>query len=147
MSNDPRVYFAAERTMLAWVRTGISIQGVGFLVAKFGLFLQLLGYRGLQIGGQHISMFIGVMFVLVGSGSIAWSAWQQRRFVATLSSDQLPPRHSPWSGIGLATVLAVLGFLLAIYLSITSQIAPHEAGEASPRLSSTGLLRNLAKGG
>ncbi|MBP8139351.1 MAG: DUF202 domain-containing protein, partial [Burkholderiales bacterium] len=25
MDNDPRVFFAAERTLLAWVRTGIAV--------------------------------------------------------------------------------------------------------------------------
>ncbi|MFY8202182.1 MAG: YidH family protein, partial [Pirellula staleyi] len=38
---DPRIYFAAERTLLAWLRTGIAIIGLGFLVARFGLFLAL----------------------------------------------------------------------------------------------------------
>ena len=41
-SNDPRVYFAAERTLLAWMRTGITVIGLGFVVARFGLFLQIL---------------------------------------------------------------------------------------------------------
>ncbi len=33
---DPRVFFAAERTLLAWVRTGLGLVGMGFVVAKFG---------------------------------------------------------------------------------------------------------------
>src|ERR1039457_708519 len=37
---DPRVYFAAERTFLAWIRTGLGLIGVVFAVAPFGLFLR-----------------------------------------------------------------------------------------------------------
>jgi len=37
---DPRVYFAAERTLLAWIRTGLAMMGFGFVVARFGLFLR-----------------------------------------------------------------------------------------------------------
>ena len=33
-SNDPRVHFAAERTLLAWVRTGLAMMGFGFVVAE-----------------------------------------------------------------------------------------------------------------
>ena len=33
--NDPRVYLAAERTFLAWVRTSISLMGFGFVIARF----------------------------------------------------------------------------------------------------------------
>ncbi len=35
-------YFAAERTLLAWVRTGLAMMGFGFVVARFGLFLREL---------------------------------------------------------------------------------------------------------
>ena len=45
MSNDPRVYFAAERTLLAWVRTGIAIMAMGFVSSRFGLFLALQAFE------------------------------------------------------------------------------------------------------
>ena len=48
MLSDPRVFFAAERTLLAWVRTGLTIMAFGFVVARFGLFLRLLA-------AQHVA--------------------------------------------------------------------------------------------
>ena len=39
---DPKDFMAAERTLLAWVRTGIALMGFGFVVARFGLFLREL---------------------------------------------------------------------------------------------------------
>ncbi len=33
---------AAERTYLAWIRTGLALMGFGFVVARFGLFLKQL---------------------------------------------------------------------------------------------------------
>ena len=40
---DPRLYFAAERIFLAWIRTGLALMGFGFVVARFGLFLRNRG--------------------------------------------------------------------------------------------------------
>ncbi|HEU4707865.1 MAG TPA: DUF202 domain-containing protein, partial [Methylophilaceae bacterium] len=40
--SDPRVFFATERTLLAWIRTGLTVVALGFVVARFGLFLTLL---------------------------------------------------------------------------------------------------------
>lgn len=44
---DLRDYLAAERTFLAWIRTGLALMGFGFVAARFGLFLeriQLVGH-------------------------------------------------------------------------------------------------------
>ncbi len=69
---DPRVYFAAERTLLAWIRTGITIMAFGFVVARFGLFLRLLRAEG----GQHVppgglSPYLCAALVLIGVVAIA----------------------------------------------------------------------------
>ncbi len=42
---DPRVRFAAEGTLLAWMRTGLALMGFGFVVARFGLFLREISNR------------------------------------------------------------------------------------------------------
>src|SRR5271155_1238146 len=67
-SDDPRIYFAAERTFLAWIRTGLGLMGVGFAVSRFGLFL-----REMQAGEAHstirttgFSVYTGVALVALG---------------------------------------------------------------------------------
>jgi putative membrane protein len=48
LTGSPSDYLAAERTFLAWIRTGPALMGFGFVVARFGLFLQ-----SLQMGKPH----------------------------------------------------------------------------------------------
>jgi len=41
-----RLHQANERTMLAWIRTGIALMAFGFAIARFGLFLRQLAAVG-----------------------------------------------------------------------------------------------------
>jgi putative membrane protein len=42
---DPRQLQANERTLLAWVRTGLALVTFGFVVAGIGAWLRMLGDR------------------------------------------------------------------------------------------------------
>jgi putative membrane protein len=114
--NDPRVYFAAERTLLAWLRTGIAVMGVGFLVARFGLFLRMIRHETQAVQPQWTTTLLGVGFVLLGALGIAVAGVQFMRFLRTLGKSDRPPDY--WIGLGLwyAFIMAALGLVLAGYL-------------------------------
>jgi len=65
--DDPRVYLAAERTLLAWLRTGLGLIGVGFAVARFGLFLRELQPEKVRAAhATGLSAWAGVALVALG---------------------------------------------------------------------------------
>src|SRR5258706_3461693 len=89
MLSDPRVFFAAERTLLAWVRTGLTIMAFGFVVARFGLFLRLLAAQHVPTSAvvqapYDVSNIVGIRLVLVGTACMILGAFQHQSYVKTL---------------------------------------------------------------
>ena len=70
-SAKAREHLANERTLLAWIRTAIALMGMGFVVARFGLFVRQLAVVNSQAdpGTPRFSTVIGVG--LVAGGLIA----------------------------------------------------------------------------
>ena len=58
--NDPRVFLAAERTLLALNRTSLSLMAFGFLIERSGLFLQMLKSGALGSPESQFSFWIGL---------------------------------------------------------------------------------------
>jgi putative membrane protein len=100
--NDPRVYFAAERTLLAWVRTGLAMMGFGFVVARFGLFLRELAT---ERGGLPFGVIVNIV-----------AATSHLRTVRMLNLDQPIAFRRLSLGIIVALVLGLLGLVVAFYL-------------------------------
>lgn len=117
--DDPRVYFAAERTLLAWIRTGITTIGLGFVVAKFGIFLRYIAPHDDAFAHKHgLSLAIGIIMVALGTLTCLGAATQFRRFTKTLSAQERPPHWSPSFAGWIAYAMSVGGLMLAIYLAM-----------------------------
>ena len=120
---DPRVFLAAERTLLAWIRSGLTVMGLGFVVAKFGFFLTLMSgatAASFQARQPHwLSMAIGVGLLLLGASVIVGALQNHRLYVRTLPAEDVPKLAMPWLTSFLASSVALVGLLLALYLVVT----------------------------
>ena len=119
MPEDPRVRFAAERTLLAWVRTGLGLMGFGFVVARFGLFLRELPAaipHAVAVPPSAWSLRFGVALVLLGVATNVLAAAEYRAVIRRIDRGEpyRPPRLS--LGLLVAVVLVAIGLAMAAYL-------------------------------
>ena len=62
--------------MLAWQRSAIALMGFGFVVERFGLFLQLVAHQSLSGSQRSFSLGLGVLLLLLGAAVALISARQ-----------------------------------------------------------------------
>ena len=110
-SADPRVLFAAERTLLAWQRSAIALMGFGFVVERFGLFLQLVAHRPLSASQRGFSLGLGVLLLLLGAAVALISARQFRQIAKSLDPAVVPPGYWTHVGVGLNIIIAVVSLI------------------------------------
>jgi putative membrane protein len=116
--NDPRVFFAAERTLLAWSRTSITVMVFGFVVERFGLLANLMLPKGGEFIGRSVSFWIGLVFILFGVALSVVPTFQFLRVLKTLKKQEIPEGYWLRLGVVANLMLGVLGILVAIYLLI-----------------------------
>jgi uncharacterized membrane protein YidH (DUF202 family) len=94
------------------------MMGLGFVVARFGLFLQIIRQPG-SVALHHAASFgIGIGLVLLGTLVHIASGLLFLKFLQTFDQSELPYHYRPYLGLATTFSLALIGFILAFYLSI-----------------------------
>jgi putative membrane protein len=115
---DPRVFFAAERTLLAWIRTGLTIIALGFVVARFGLFLAMFSPGTATLESHAWSAVLGVALVVVGALAMLGALYNHDSYLRTLPRQDIPQIALPWLTSALTLTVACFGLGLAAYLAL-----------------------------
>jgi putative membrane protein len=112
---------AAERTFLAWIRTGLALMGFGFVVARFGLFLKQIEFlqHSEPKSSYGLSLWFGTVLIVLGVLVNLLSAWHHLHLVRQLNRGGPVPSRPSTQAVLLALFLAINGLAMAIYLMFT----------------------------
>jgi putative membrane protein len=117
---DPRVYFAAERTFLAWIRTGLGLMGVGFAVSRFGLFLRELSANASHLPAKTngLSLWSGVLLVALGVIVTLSAVARHFQLVRALRTGTWKAGRVSTDAVILGLFLAAVGIAMTLYLTL-----------------------------
>jgi putative membrane protein len=108
-----RDHLANERTFLAWIRTALGLIGIGFVLARMGVFLRQITTLSVsvphhEIRGSHEYLITGVLFLLLGTAVSIGSGWFYHRSRKAIDSGQFEPARRT---ITAMTAMIALGSL------------------------------------
>jgi putative membrane protein len=89
----------------------------GFVVERFGLFLEIAGQHEVKLFQRHISFVVGESFILLASFVALFSVWQHRQILKRLQEAEIPPGYHVGTGMYVNSILGLLALALSLYLA------------------------------
>src|SRR5499427_2111413 len=85
-----RTRMAAERTLMAWLRTAVSMIGFGFTIVQFfERFHEMAGVKAAAL--PEAPRYLGIMLIASGTLALIIAAWQYHTLVKYLWSEPYQP--------------------------------------------------------
>ncbi|NVB37417.1 DUF202 domain-containing protein [Pseudenhygromyxa sp. WMMC2535] len=112
---DSRFFQANERTLLAWLRTGLGLSAFGFAVAKSGALIRVLAPGTAE---HPLNAWLGVALVLAGVMAMSVGLLRYHRVHSALREGRSVPDSAT-----AVTVLSILTIVVALLLAVYQLIS------------------------
>jgi putative membrane protein len=112
---------AAERTLLAWVRTTLALMGAGILIVRFGLSATNAegGGPGQSQQAADLSMWIGAGLILIAAVFTILAVFEHVRFVKSITTKQPAAPNCHSLSVLFSVAIGILGTGLALFVIFT----------------------------
>jgi putative membrane protein len=109
---------AYDRTLMAWIRTAISLIGFGFAIAKSYEYIheETLERTGRFLDDMHAPLLFGISFILLGMLCILGGVIQYAKVLRQIRSSDFTYSESRPLAIIVAMILLIIGVLALITL-------------------------------
>lgn len=117
-------YLANERTFLAWIRTSIALVSLGFVVAKFSLWLRELAtqlHPQLQSTHSGVSLPLGVILMALGGLLAVLAAWHYHATNLAIAQGTVKANRN--LVIFVTLLMAALCIAMIAYMIVTARYA------------------------
>jgi putative membrane protein len=108
-------YLANERTFLAWIRTSIAVISLGFVLARFSLWLRDISVDVTKVPQRTpgVSLPMGEVLMIFGGVLAALAGWRYHTVNLAIEEDRVKPDR------GLIILIAVAVAVLAVVMAGT----------------------------
>lgn len=113
------VYYAAERTLMAWVRVALGMMALGFVIDRFGLVLRLMPHAAeMAHHPTTYSFWTGSVLVLGGSAMAIVAAVRYTGLEKRFRREGCgAPGHGLPLGVFFTLFVALIGVAISIFLT------------------------------
>jgi len=116
-SRDPRIYLAAERTFLAWIRTGLALMALGFLLARVAVLLRVGTAAPNALADDRSSLWPGIVLIVGGMGTCIAAAFRNTRYIRAIDRGAFRAAFGSGLGAGVVMLITLVGGAILLGLA------------------------------
>jgi inner membrane protein YidH len=112
------VYYAAERTLMSWIRAALGMMALGFVIDRFGLVLRMLPVHDGNLPSTEYSFWTGSVLVFGGAAMAFTAAIRYAGIEKRYRREGCDaPGHGLPLGVFYTALVGIVGIVLGFILA------------------------------